>query len=197
MVVNWIFVANLTPDMAIVVMDYETTGATLGHVVTHNLIGETGGKLMSLLAVLSFVSAMSAMLMIGPRVSAQMAKDGYLPRVLARSYRGAPLSAIILQAALAIGVLSLHSLREALESVGATLVLFSALSALGLVVQRRKRSVSAIGQLSAIIYCSASALLLYVALRDRPHLLYWIVGVMGVGGLMYYATRFAITRSDS
>jgi APA family basic amino acid/polyamine antiporter len=191
LVINWIFVANLTPQTAAVVMDYENTRATLGHAVVQELIGETGGRLMSVLAILSFLSAMSAMLMIGPRITAQMAADGYLPRFLARTHSGVPGSAIALQAAIAILVLTLHSLQEALEGVGATLVLFVALTALGLLLRSRRTPISLLGRLSALLYFLAAMVLLYLALSDKLHLIPWIGGVIGVAFLVYHVTERA------
>ena len=83
LIVNWVFVANLTPAEGKAVFDYEQTRVTLGHVVVRHLVGDWGGRAMSVLALVAFISAASAMTMVGPRVYAAMAEDGFLPRALA------------------------------------------------------------------------------------------------------------------
>ena len=42
LVLNWIFVANLSPERATVVFQYEKERITLGHLVSRDLIGDTG-----------------------------------------------------------------------------------------------------------------------------------------------------------
>ncbi|HPP53232.1 MAG TPA: amino acid permease, partial [Thermoguttaceae bacterium] len=47
------------------------------------LVGSAGARIMSVFMIVALVSAASAMTMIGPRVYAAMARDGYLPKVFA------------------------------------------------------------------------------------------------------------------
>ena len=72
LLLNYVLVANITPAQARVVFDYQTTRVTLGHVVASDLLGRAGGVTMSIIAAVAFVSAMSAMMMAGPRVYAAM-----------------------------------------------------------------------------------------------------------------------------
>jgi len=130
LLVNWVFVANLTPTDASAVVESQTV--TLGHVVGVKLLGPTGGKLLSILVVLAFFSAMSAMTMVGPRIYATMAEDRFLPRLLAARAGRPPAVSILLQSAIAIAVIWTHTLKNALQNVGALLVLFSALVAASL-----------------------------------------------------------------
>ena len=82
--VNWVFVANLTPEQCKVVFTYETARITLGHLIMKNLVGDIGAACMSVLAIVAFISAVSAMTFFGPRVYAAMARDGFLPRICRR-----------------------------------------------------------------------------------------------------------------
>ncbi len=132
LVVNFIFVANLTPADAAVVFRYDTDRVTLGHAVVARLLGPGSGAVMSLVTVLVFASAMSAMTFIGPRVTAAMAKDGYLPAALRCPDGKPPAAAIVLQGALALAILFTHPLRAILENLGAILIFFAALTAAGL-----------------------------------------------------------------
>ena len=190
LVVNWIFVANLTPSDATIVFHYESDRVTLGHAVVTKLLGAGAGRVMSLFTVAVFLSAMSAMIFVGPRVYAAMARDGYLPRALAGHDGRPPVGAILLQGALSVAIVFTHPLREILESVGAILVLFSALVALGLFrVARRSAGrprPSPIALAAAAVYVAASAWMLAYAFRDAPRVLAWIAGV-GAAGLGAWA----------
>jgi basic amino acid/polyamine antiporter, APA family len=132
LLVNWVFVANLTPDRAKVVFEYESARVTLGHLVAGDIAGRAGAVGMSLLAIVAFLSAMSAMIFLGPRLYSAMAKDGFLPRWLAGREDKPPVSAVLLQGGIALVLITTTSLQQALKSIGAVLMLFSALTALSL-----------------------------------------------------------------
>jgi APA family basic amino acid/polyamine antiporter len=137
LLVNWVFVANLTPDDASAVFKRENV--TLAHEVARKLIGPTGAGLMSILVALAFFSAISAMTMVGPRVYATMAEDGFLPRVMAARAGRPPAVSVVFQSAIAIAIIWTHSLKDALQNVGALLVAFSALVGVSLFVMRWRR----------------------------------------------------------
>lgn len=190
MLINWIFVANLNPSEAAVVMQSEQ--ATLGHVVTQDLVGAAGARFMSILAVMTFLSAMSAMLMIGPHIAATMAKDKALPNLFIPKEGKTPTVALAFQTVVALLVLSLQSLKGALSSVGATLILFSALAALSLLVAFfRKRLPAPIKKRNLVasgLYVLFSGWLLYVGFREQIHLLPWLGSFFGLALLSYYFT---------
>ncbi|MFT7520153.1 MAG: APA family basic amino acid/polyamine antiporter [Kiritimatiellia bacterium] len=139
LVVNWIFVANLTPELATAVFSYEETRITLAHAVMGNLIGPIGGQLTSGLILLAFISAMSAMILVGPRVYAAMAKDGYLPKVFAGRDGKPPVGSVLLQGGLAIVMLWTHSILQAVQGAAMVLMLFTGLTALTLFAIRFRR----------------------------------------------------------
>ncbi len=93
-----------------------------------------GGRLragISALVALALFTSISSMLMAGPRVYAQMARDGVLPAFLARAEQ-APRAAIVLQLALALLVLHASGLRALLGYIGFTLGLCAAATVLAL-----------------------------------------------------------------
>ena len=93
--------------------------------------------LVRLILVVSLVTSVSAMVMIGPRVIARMADDGLLPARLA--FRGSvPSAAIWTQVALSVGILWASGLREQLTNLGWVLSLFTALTVLGLLRLRAR-----------------------------------------------------------
>lgn len=193
--VNWVFVANLTPAQASVVQVEHTT-VTLGHVVAIEILGDVGGALMSGFAVLAFVSAISAIIVIGPRVYAEMAEDGFLPAALKNRAGRPPVGSVLFQGAIAVVMLSSHSLRQVLLNASAILILFTALSAAAVIrVRLSRRLGEAMGRpgnvavTAAALYVGASTWMLYYGFRDQPTLLLWVGVVAGAAAIGYLVTR--------
>lgn len=189
LLLNWILVANLSPERAEVVFEYEEARVTLGHLVAQDIFGTLGARAMSLGIAAVMVSSTSAMLMLGPRVYAEMARDGFLPSFL-RGKRGAPpRAAVFLQGALAIGLLYLHSVGELLSNVAGVLVLFSALVAVGLFAAKRKSSALEAPRpqalVAAAVYAGFSIWMLYNAFKNQTGLIPWIGAATGAGLLGY------------
>ncbi len=192
LLVNWVFVANITPARAAAVFEYETARVTLGHLVASDILGPVGGRAMSVLAVVTFLSAMSAMIFAGPRVYAAMAADGFLPRALMARDGHPPSGSIWLQGAVTLLLLQWHALRDLLANVGAILTLVAALTVLGVVrLWLRPGARERPGRLalaSALVYVSAAAWMLYHGIRDAPHVLFWLLGLLAVTALAYLFT---------
>ena len=158
---------------------------TLGHAVMSRLLGPAAGVAWSAATVLVFLSAMSAMIFLGPRVYAAMAADGFLPKFLRASPEGhPPRAAVLLQGALTLVIIFTQGLRETLGQVGAILVLFAALVALGLVVARirgMKPTPSKRAVVAAVIYVVSSAWMFWKGFGDQPRTLLWVAGVAVIG----------------
>lgn len=207
--VNWIFVANLRPSDATVVFGYDAFtqghgagggGVTLGHAVMSRLLGPAAGAAWSGVTVLVFLSAMSAMIFLGPRVYAAMARDGFLPGFLAARDGHPPRAAVLLQGALAILIVETQGLRTALALVGAILVLFAALTALGLLVARARGRTPAPSPLAlggAVAYVATSAWLFVREIGDPSspgtprERLGWIAAVVLLGLAAFGLSRRA------
>jgi len=179
LVVNWIFVANLTPAQASVVFGYEETHqATLGHALVTALRGPGWGAAMSLVTVVVFISAMSAMILVGPRVFQAMARDGYLPRALAGAPGRPPVASILVQTALSLLFVFSHGLRGLLSNVGAILTLFSALTVAGLVRAWFRPGTlprPSLGSvLSALVFIALAAYMLWYGFRGATQVLPWL-----------------------
>ena len=193
--VNWVFVANLTPAEGRAVFDYEATRVTLGHVLIKRLLGEAGGAAMSALALVALISAASAMTVVGPRVYAAMAADGFLPRALRAREGRPPSGSVLLQSALTLVLVLTHSLQQALTNLGAVLTLFAALVSCSIIGERiRPTGRSRPGPVTmacAGIHVASAAWMLYFGLRGATHLWLWIVGVAAAGLLANVVTRRA------
>ena len=200
--VNWVFVATLTPQQASVVLTYESQRVTLGHVVMSELLGPRGGQAMSVLTIIAFVSSVSAMLFVGPRVYAAMARDGLLPRIFAREAGRTPRASVVLQGVLALVLLFTHELQQILSNVGAILTLFAALVALSLFRVRFARPDlprPGTGSLIAAgLYVVFAAWMLYFGFRGATHLVAWLVAIAAAALLFYgFTARFRNRRGAS
>ena len=86
---------------------------------------------MSVFMIVVLIAAASAMTMIGPRVYAAMARDGYLPSVFAGKDDEPPLWSVLLQGAIALAVAMTTDFIKAIQTVGTVLTLMAALTVLG------------------------------------------------------------------
>ena len=189
LLVNWVLVANLSPERARVVFEYEEARVTLGHLVAQDFLGDFGARTMSLGIAALMVSSCSAMLLVGPRVYAEMARDGFLPSFVRGKSNAPPRAAVLLQGALAIALLYLHSVSELLSNVAGILVFFSALVAVGLFVAKRRRpdleTPRPWALVAASIYSLSSGWMLFNAFKTRTGLIPWIAVAMGFALIGY------------
>ena len=119
---------------------------------------------------LALCTSISAMLMAGPRVYAQMAADGVLPRLF--RFQGAvPRAAILLQAALTILVIAFSNLKGLLTYLGFTLSLSAALTVASLFVLRHREGEKVVVTgypFTPAIYVGATLLFALLAVRRNP-----------------------------
>jgi APA family basic amino acid/polyamine antiporter len=167
LLVNWVFVANLTPAHYGAWIGDDPDRITLGHVLMKDIVGGTGAKVMSVFMIVALLSAASAMTMIGPRVYAAMARDGYLPRVFAGEDGKPPLWSVLLQSAIAIAVAMTTSFIKAIATVGTVLTLMAALTALGVfrlqLDAKHKEKPGPAALVAATIFVGLSGWMLYFA----------------------------------
>jgi APA family basic amino acid/polyamine antiporter len=191
--VNWVFVANLTPEQCKVVFTYETARITLGHLIMKELVGDFGAACMSILAIIAFVSAMSAMTFLGPRVYAAMSRDGFLPRALQGKEGKPPIGAVILQGAIALFLVFAYRLQEVLNNVGAILTLFSALTVFSLfwIYWKRKEfpEPTFIALAAAFCYLLLSGVMLYFGFKQSPTLNLWVGASILAALVGYFVTK--------
>ncbi|MEM7135414.1 MAG: amino acid permease [Myxococcota bacterium] len=187
--INWVFVANLTPVQAAAVFEYEQTRVTLGHLVAEQLLGAWGSRWMSAVVALAMLSSVSAMLLVGPRVYAVMAADGFLPSVLRGRQGSPPRASVVVQGLISLVLLHLHSVGELLTNVAGVLIVFSSLVALGLFVAPRRRPDLPRPRLTALVaallYAASSVWMLYNAFKECTGLLSWLL-MVGAAGLAAY-----------
>jgi APA family basic amino acid/polyamine antiporter len=199
-ILNYVFVANLTPsdDMANWFMKTQDQ-VTLGHVVMEKLIGAHGARIFSGVIVFLFMSAMSAMMLVGPRVYAAMAEDGVLPKALRAQEGRPPVRSVLLQGAIAIALIFREDVRGLLSAIGALLVLFAALTTSGLFRARfsskkKLEKPSTASLVAASVYCLSALWMLYFGFfrnpSGEPHILLAAAGVL----LIVTSVAYGLTR---
>ena len=195
--VNWVFVATLTPEQASAALTYETDRVTLGHLVMRQALGPRGAMAMSGLTIAALVSSMSAMVFVGPRVYAAMARDGYLPAVLGGRGDAPSFAAKVLQGQLALLILLTHPLQEMLQNLGAVLTLFAALTAGALFKVRFRRpdlvQPTTGALVAAGVFVAASLLLLGYGVQASWRLAAWLAVTLVCASLAF---RFARRRGS-
>jgi APA family basic amino acid/polyamine antiporter len=106
---------------------------------TH-IFGATGGKVMAALICLGLISTVSAMMWIGPRVTATMGEDlGALAWLARRNARGIPTTAILAQFVIVNIMLLTATFQTVVNYVQFSLTLCSVLTVLGVFVLRQQR----------------------------------------------------------
>lgn len=211
LVVNWVFVSNLTPAEATVVFAYESKRVTLGHVIAQRLIGDAGARVMSAVILALLVSAITAMTFAGPRVYAAMARDGFLPRALVGKENRPPVASVLMQSALAVVFTLAYQVQQTLQVCGAVLSIFAALTVLSLFRVWRSRPdlprPSALSLASAGLYTLSTGWALFFSFRAevscylglsepktcqaQPHLILWLLVVALLALVAYASTRRA------
>jgi APA family basic amino acid/polyamine antiporter len=164
----------------------------VGDTAARRLFGESGGEFISTAIAIALISAVSAMVMAGPRVYAAMAEDGVLPRFLARrTRRGVPLNAVALQGALAITFVVVAELGELIRYVGFTLSIFAGLTVAAVFILRSKypdaaRPHRTIGYpVTPALFLAATAWIALAQMNANPKEASWTIATLGIGVAAY------------
>jgi amino acid transporter len=105
----------------------------IARVAAEALGGVRLANFVSALIALAMATAVSSMMMAGPRVFARMADDGCLPRWFRFPAQGPPGRAILLQTTLGLAMLWTATFKSLLTYIGFTLGLCTAAAAAGLI----------------------------------------------------------------
>jgi len=154
------------------------------------LLGARAGHAISSLIALALVSAVSAMVMAGPRVYAAMAADRALPQQLAwHSKRGVPTVAVAVQAVVGILFVIVGKLDELIRFAGFTLAVFAALTVGALFILRRRGLKGPYRTfaypLTPLVFIASSVWIAYAQIKANPTESLVVLGVLVVGGVLY------------
>ena len=186
---NLVFLYGVTPEA----MAVDPITHPVGAIAARALFGVRAGNLLSTLIALALMSAVSAMMMAGPRVYATMAADHALPHQFARySKRGVPSAAVAVQCVLAIGFAIFSDPDALLRLVGFTLAIFAALTVGSVFVFRARGKVSPYRTpgypVTPILFIALSVWTVYFGVSSQPKLSGEIGVVLALGTVLYLAT---------
>ena len=164
----------------------------VGLIAGREIFGENGARVAGGLICFGLISAVSAMMWIGPRVTMVMGEDLPLLRMLARtSARGAPVTAILLQASIATALLLTQSFELVVNFIQFSLTFCSFLAVLGVIVLRvtqpelpRPYRVWAF-PLTPLVFLAVTLFMMIYLVREQPGQSLASLLMMG-GGLIVY-----------
>jgi APA family basic amino acid/polyamine antiporter len=161
-----------------------------------SIFGDLGGRIVGVLICIGLVSSISAMMWIGPRVTATMGEDIPMLRVFARrSENGAPAAAIVFQLAVATLMLLTRSFEAVLDFIQFSLLSCSFLVVLGVIKLRISRPdlprpYRAWGYpVTPLIFLSVTGFMMYYLATQRPLESFIGVLMMTAGLALYYLSR--------
>jgi APA family basic amino acid/polyamine antiporter len=147
----------------------------VAQIAGQHIFGTTGANIVALLICVGLISAISAMMWIGPRVTMAMGEDFPMLAVFSRkSDTGVPVPALLFQVAVVTLLLLTQSFEAVLEFIQFSLTLCSFLAVLGVVVLRvqqpaLKRPYRMWGYpMTPFIFLAVTAIMLFYLMVERP-----------------------------
>lgn len=144
-------------------------------VVGKHIFGEQGGRIVGGLICIGLISAVSAMIWLGPRVTRVMGEDlPLLSHFSKLNARGVPAAAILLQAALVTVMILTDSFESVLKFIQFSITLSSFAAVLGVLVLRWRQPDLVRPYLTwgypvtPLIFLAVTGYMLYFVLRSDP-----------------------------
>ena len=170
------------------------------------LFGKNIGNYFGGAIAIGILSALSAMILTGPRVYYAMSKDGVFFKLFGRvnpKYR-TPAFSIFLQASIAILYILTAPFEKLLIYIGFTLALCAMLTVLGLMILRLKAEKSWMSPyktfgypVTPIIFIAGNLWIACFSIWNRPITSLWGLVTIGAGILVYLFFRKEKRKSDS
>jgi APA family basic amino acid/polyamine antiporter len=187
---NGVFVYGVSPDQMEGVI-------AVGGLAASHLFGPAAERLVSLLIAFALVSAISSLIVIGPRVYYAMAKDGHFFRAVARVHpvHRVPTTAILVQCVIAGVMIITGTFEQILTYMGFGLGIFPILAVLGVFKLRKSHrdiSPSLLHLMAAPGFAIVSLAILVLAYSERPVESSVALATVGIGVPFYFV--FARSR---
>jgi basic amino acid/polyamine antiporter, APA family len=163
----------------------------VGDLAARRLFGDNIGSLVSSVIALALISAVSAMVMAGPRVYAAMAADRALPRQLAyHNRRGVPVTAVVAQGVLGTVFVVVGDIGQLLRFAIFALAIFAGLTVAAVFVLRARGMrgpYRTFGYpVTPLVFIVMSAWIAYAQIRANPLESVILAGVLGIGAIVYW-----------
>ena len=166
----------------------------VGQKAASALFGVGTGRLLTGAIAVGILSALSAMILTGPRVYYAMARDGAFFNRFGKvdDRRRTPVLSIVLQAVIAIGMIITSSFETLLLYIGFTLSLFSVLTVLGLLRLRAEKKLTVGGYrtfgypVTPLIFIVGNLLIVSLMLLNNPVTVFWGLFTIAIGTFFYW-----------
>ncbi len=170
----------------------------VGAVSAVSLFGIKTGTVFSIAITICLMSAISAMIMAGPRVYYAMSIDNAFPKWFGDVSRKhtTPGKAIFLQAVIAILMVVTSSFEKLLMYIGFTLSLFALLTVTGLIILRIKypgaeRPYRTFGYpVTPLLFILSSLWVIVFSVKENPFILVYGGGTIAAGFIIYLYYSF-------
>lgn len=168
----------------------------VGEIAVRTLFGADASKWFSGLVSLALISAISAFLIIGPRVVYAMARDGMFPSFAARVHPrfGTPAWSIVAQGAMSVVMILTGTFFQLLTYVGFALSIFPWMTILGLMLLRarqpqRERPYRVWGYpFTPLFYLVIMATILAISVVNDPKPPLIAIATVAAGAVVYFLT---------
>lgn len=190
--VTAVYVLTSAAFVYLVAPERVTSGEAFAAQAGEALFGSAGALFFTGVVVVAVLGSLAAYTLSAPRVYFAMARDGLFLHAAARlnPRTGAPVRAILMQAALACALVLLGTFDEIVSYFIFVAVLFIALTMAGLFVLRRKgppsEYMTPLYPLTPVVYIVLSAALLFLLAAGSPRQALAGVGVVLLGLPVYY-----------
>jgi len=175
----------------------------VAQIAGEHIFGATGGRVVAGLICIGLVSAISAMMWIGPRVTVAMGEDFPLLRIFARHSRGGvPVVALGLQIAVVTLLLLTQSFEAVLDFIQFSLTLCSFLAVAGVIFLRVTRPdlprpyKAWAYPLTPLVFLGVTGLMMGYLLSERPAQSLASLGLMASGLVLFFLSRRGSMRGD-
>jgi basic amino acid/polyamine antiporter, APA family len=176
----------------------------VGLIAGQHIFGGLGGKIVAALICFGLISSVSSMVWIGPRVTVAMGEDLHGLWLLAKKTKnGTPRVAIALQALITTALLLTGKFEGVLVYIQMALILFSALTVLGVIVLRVRepglaRPYKTWGYpFTPLLFLGVSTFMIYYVARSQPKETLAGLGTILAGLIVYFATGGGLKRDKA
>lgn len=185
--------------LAVAPMEAMVGQVEVGYVAARYAFGDIGGTIMGLMLSLLLISTVSAMVLAGPRVLQRIGEDFSIFARLGRTNRdGIPVTAVAMQAAIALLFLWSASFERILVFSGATMALNTFFTVLGVFVLRLRRPDIErpyrvwLYPLPPLVFLAITGWTLVYILMERPVEAAITAGIVVSGAVFYHlSARFS------
>jgi APA family basic amino acid/polyamine antiporter len=168
----------------------------VAQIAGEHIFGETGGRVVAGLICIGLVSAISAMMWIGPRVTVAMGEDFPLLRIFShRSASGVPVAALTLQICVVTLLLLTQSFEAVLDFIQFSLTLCSFLAVLGVIVLRIRRPelprpYKVWGYpVTPLVFLGVTGFMMYYLVSERPAQSLASLALTASGLVLFFLSR--------